>query len=631
MKDDWQIRTGKQFFSGKLSQVESWEQSCKQKLGSNSTKHRHFVHLPRRIAFKVSIECLNMMKSLLIALFLTATTAIDPADFELRSANLRANALSTPTYNLMGIAPIQAFVGDAIPQSTIDDLLFDIDTDPKADFRLVQLIRILLFDDTYTTQILNAIKTFPYWLTVGDTIRVYWSENHHIMWMSSAFLLNQEFGIQVDDPVRLRTRLVRYLETKIDYGYYEFFSTLYLPYNLSGLLNLVDFSQDTEIQNLAQQAAERLVTDLLKGVTTEGVLFPAAGRNLPGSYLEPYNTNYNSIVWLMTGLGVEPTTIGHVGAFLTTTQFLDVTKIVPPQDPFYEILDIGHSPALTDVIYASLNRDDQTLAQFSFGGYFHPYIVKDTIDLFDEYGLWNHEEFDAVSFGEEIPSGLFEVGVNVLEDISRSSLLVQEYVAMFRNGPVALSSVQNYFKGKLGYQQFPWMATVGTLGVWTQAGVGQLEGAFSGLTTNTHLPYIQQKENVALIMYNPDLTYRPILQSIGIDDFDVKLCWPEADFDETLRIREWYLGSKDDAYIAVRSHCGQVVCTDKMQTWAVVVGSAAMYSDFTAFQGMIENAYYEERRRFDWPTFQKMYFGWVTANNPDSGDITVKYNWPLSL
>ena len=65
--------------------------------------------------------------------------------------------------------------------------------------------------------------------------------------------------------------------------------------------------------------ALRLLRDFVKCINSEGVCFPTAGRNQVSNYLEPYDSNYNSIVWLLTGLGAEPTTVYHVGAFLLTS------------------------------------------------------------------------------------------------------------------------------------------------------------------------------------------------------------------------------------------------------------------------------------------------------------------------
>src|SRR5690606_26438907 len=104
--------------------------------------------------------------------------------------------------------------------------------------------------------------------------------NHMIMWMSSDWLLHERYGKTIDG--NLRNRLVHYLEMKIQYGFYEFFSSTYAPYAFSGLVNLADFSQDVQIKNLATQAAQKLLSDILLLTNDKGVFYPVAGRNYPG-------------------------------------------------------------------------------------------------------------------------------------------------------------------------------------------------------------------------------------------------------------------------------------------------------------------------------------------------------------
>ncbi|MGL1549022.1 hypothetical protein ACSTJL_23695, partial [Vibrio parahaemolyticus] len=71
--------------------------------------------------------------------------------------------------------------------------------------------------------------------------------------MSSDWLMHERYGRRVDPS--LHNRLQHYLELKVKYGYYEFFSSVYGPYCLSGILNLVDFAQDPVIKDLAIKAA----------------------------------------------------------------------------------------------------------------------------------------------------------------------------------------------------------------------------------------------------------------------------------------------------------------------------------------------------------------------------------------
>jgi hypothetical protein len=62
---------------------------------------------------------------------------------------------------------------------------------------------------------------------------------------------------------------------------------------------------------------------------------------------------------------------------------------------------------------------------------------------------------------------------------------------------------------------------------------------------NTQLPYVNQKQNVALIMYRPEPT--PGLLPDYFQNKDVSLHWFPADFDETLEDSLWLMGRQQRA------------------------------------------------------------------------------------
>src|SRR6185436_2455381 len=142
---------------------------------------------------------------------------------------------------------LQAYRGVPVDSAVLNLLLSGIASGETSDFDIVKLIRVLFFTNgAYDSQILPVLNSVPYWINKGDTVRNYWSENHMIMWMSSDWLLHEKYGKAIDNT--LDTRLRHYLELKVQYGFYEFFSSVYAPYCLSGLLNLADFSQDIQIK-----------------------------------------------------------------------------------------------------------------------------------------------------------------------------------------------------------------------------------------------------------------------------------------------------------------------------------------------------------------------------------------------
>lgn len=551
---------------------------------------------------------------------LSAKLNFSEEEYQQRIAEYRETALSN--FNRQTI-PIQAFLGEKVDQNTIDDIFGRISTNGEFDFNLVQLVRIMYFDPgKYEDQFLPVIQSIPLWLGPNEKTRVYWSENHITMWLSSAFLLNQKYGI-VDDP-ELRKKLIHCLDLKINYGYYEFFSSVYFPYTLSGLLNLIDFSEDQEIKAKAILAAKRLLQEVLLLANDQGGFFPAAGRNYIDKYATAYQQNHSHIIYLLTGLGEKPKDASHAGAFLATSTF-DVKEITESWNPVEnKILRIGHTLQEGFQIHKDLLKSDKVIFQWSGGGYFHPDVALETATLLENYNLWEHKEFKMFKDFKGLPVALAPTIANVASSLSYSSLISDANVYVYKNHSVTLSSIQNYWKGRAGFQQFPWAATTGTIGVTTQSGkISNLLGEES-LSANSNLPYIQQKDNVALIMYRPNKD----LGLFGYDRHDVKLTWNGQLYDEVVFENKWIIGREGDNYVAVLRHCtdeieGQYACDDQDgQLWSCVVGSKQMHGSFENFLQIIRKAKYQEKWNYVFDKVQWVYYGMVEVDGKK-----LEHNW----
>jgi hypothetical protein len=209
---------------------------------------------------------------------------------------------------------------------------------------------------------------------------------------------------------------------------------------------------------------------------------------------------------------------------------------------------------------------------------------------------------------------LVEPASKIAASISRSSVISTADIGIFKNKSITLHSVQNYYKGRSGYQQCPWQATAGILPVYTVSG-GALD--FIGgqkLSSNSTLPYIEQKSNVALIMYraNKDLAI------FGFPVHDISLKFLEDLYDEVDFFGQWIVGREGDGYIAVARHCfdnkvnGVYTCDDQDgQVWAVVVGNADMYGSYENFKSLIARAKVKEEWIFRPRTLEWDYYGMV--------------------
>ena len=536
-------------------------------------------------------------------------------------------ALQSSTGNKM---TLQAYNGLPIDEVALEELLAILPTKFDPDFQIVELLRLLFYSDgQYDDAILPVLDQIPMWLNDGDVTRNYWTENHMIMWMGTEWLLHEHYDRPIDST--LYPRLKHYLEVKLEHGFYEFFSSVYFPYTLSGLLNLYEFTEDPELKELAMQVAQKLLMDILKPTTDLGVYFPAAGRNYPEKYNSAYGQNHSSVIYLLTGLGEVPTRATHAGAFLATSS-LPVDAVINSWTPHLDTeVQVGHPFEEGFSIHGDLTPTDRVVFQWSTGGYAHPLLVEETFQLLADSSIWDHKDWDAIqplSFVAPEDAPDLAESLNVL---SYGSVISGHNVRIFKNNSVALMSVPELWKGRIGFQQWPFAATVGTTAVYTAAGEVKMDWSDRDRSIeNTHLPHVEQDGNIALIMYRPDSipSFLDLFAGDMFRDKEVALFWQEDAYDETVEDGNWLMGRQNENYVAVRRSCTEMLntwwaCeTNQGQTWVVVVGDASMYESFDNFQNVISQSEFNEYWYDDPVTLQKVYHTQIIVD-----DHSVEYSW----
>jgi hypothetical protein len=140
---------------------------------------------------------------------------------------------------------------------------------------------------------------------------------------------------------------------------------------------------------------------------------------------------------------------------------------------------------------------------------------------------------------------------------------------------LCLSSFEMFNPHVCAFQQLPWVANVGGVGVWTQSGEpGGLLGGFG--VTNTHNPALQQRGSLLLASFvSPESLYASTVVS-RVFSHHVRLYWPSALFDQCVENTieselegledtpasplQWYAARKGECYIGV--HCTQKSTSD---------------------------------------------------------------------
>lgn len=520
------------------------------------------------------------------------SSAQNPAFEERRNQYIDTTILNTNNDNAN---IMRAYRDLPLDTAVILDIVNDIPTRSTADFEIIGLIRMIyLTDGEYDSLILPMLDTIPFWLEPNDDLRSYWSENHWCMWNSSNWLLHEKFNRNIDN--QLKNRLVHYLKMKVEYGFYEFFSPTYAPFTLKGLLNLADFAEDAEIKSLATSAAQRLLSELLLMVNDQGVFYPAAGRTFHSRYDAPYGDRHNHVLYLISGLGPIPANFSGAASFLATSS-IDVTPIINSLSAQENlVLRIGHTIDSSFILNDTLSDFDRILFQWSGGGYFHPAFAAESAQLVEDYDIWGHPDFEEfATFSSATPEAIAGLA-NTINSISQSSVLMDVRLYIYKHHSLVLSSTQDYWKGSVGYQQFPIVANVGRTAVYTSSGEVLDWDNRTGFNSNNHLPYVEQKNNIALAMYWPDEQILSFGAFVGFNDIEVSLRFKDSDFDEVRELDSWLLGRQNENYIGIYRPCVETIngiraCSDATgMTWAYVLGDSSLYSSFDAFEGLISQA-----------------------------------------
>ncbi len=133
----------------------------------------------------------------------------------------------------------------------------------------------------------QTVLGFKYWPDEpGADSMCTWTENHHILFASAAYLAGQMFPAAVftnsgrtgaEKMAQNRPRISRWLDLRFRTGFSEWLSHVYYDEDLTALLSLVDFCRDAEIRARAAMVIDLLLLDIALN-SFRGVFGSSHGR-----------------------------------------------------------------------------------------------------------------------------------------------------------------------------------------------------------------------------------------------------------------------------------------------------------------------------------------------------------------
>ena len=277
----------------------------------------------------------------------------------------------------------------------------------KADFELIFLVRLLiLMKKSNNQEIINRIrdilKNFHFWTTSKHQLNnvSFWSENHTFMYLSSAYIYYEMYPWEGHATEKDKRHLLAYLHGHCHpefQGVYEVLSAIYLPYTISALLNLYDFTRNaledmgitpwqTKIneeskeqgninENLIEKRSNpeieyqivnyqslllinKIVYSFALVANKNGICnLSASTRFKPNSKKKNFGHNINQLIYLLTGETVDVIKVTPIVEFLLTSNWRPQNEVneIFLQGEIFITQKMNHKEERTRDIYTYQN------------------------------------------------------------------------------------------------------------------------------------------------------------------------------------------------------------------------------------------------------------------------------------
>ena len=527
-----------------------------------------------------------------------------------------------------GVAPDESKI-----QFDLDRLVRREDT---SDFKLPGLLWMLyeysdseLLSDEILRNAKDTLLQHKFWPDerlnepgpVTDSM-VYVTENHFILYASSAYLVGQLYPDEVfaasdetgtEKMETFRPRVMRWLELRYKSGFSEWLSNVYYDEDIPGLVALVELAEDEEIRQLAAMVLDVIFADMALN-QYRGAFGSTHGRTYEDK-MGGSRDNTGSTFKLLFDLNeFGPGNMSSSSLALSTTYQLprviyDMAHDVE-RDGSENRQRMGIKLEEAESWGLDTMRFEDGMTFMTLEAYTHPLTIGLWVDMLNAYGWWEHDDyklfepFRDVLENDEIRTAF---AVAAEKDITRN-MRPEVNIYTYRTRSYMLSTAQDWRKGFGGDQQSIWQATLGMEAVaftthpanedWD----GDTPRYWTGYGT---MPRAIQVKNVVISLYDVDteamlyVPNQPLYTHAFLD---------KGQFDEAYKEGGWFFARYGDGYLALwasdpdadwevnddpdHADLGdhEIIADGEKTIWVCELGSATDYADFDAFKAAILGA-----------------------------------------
>lgn len=526
-----------------------------------------------------------------------------------------------------------------------------------ADFAIPALIRVLKehrgtprLSDTLAAKINQSLIHFKYWLDEpGEVHACYFTENHQILYHSAEYLAGQLYPDAVfpsnsmtgrEHQAHGRTFLLRWLTWRERFGFSEWLTQGYYMEDMLGLVCLMLYADEQEIRIRCRMLIDMLAFDLaVNGF--HGHLPTTHGRVYARFILEPDYEDCSPVMRLLFDEDPDKAGMSSCAVMLAACGYTcpAVIREAYRRQNGIQTNKERMSINVSDAKAFGVDPADFDNIMFFWGmqTYSDRLCVENSLKVFP---TWNWMTNRVRAYQEMYR--LHDEANAPCVDAPDYTAMTQVDIYTRRCPDYILSCAQDFRKGRMGYQQHPWTASLGGRAVVFTTSPASLEynnrpNKWAG---NLCLPRAVQHENVLLCIYRilPDF----------VDYLHSHLYFPRHEMDEVIEKNGFLFGRRGNGYIAVKSllyaywepkdpelfrslypddwqnryeaaQDYEYMAQGHANVWAVEMGSKAENGSFEAFVAGFEQA------ALSGDSHHCVYF------SPSLGKVSFGWNQPLTV
>lgn len=449
-----------------------------------------------------------------------------------------------------------------------------------ADMKLVTRIRQIISQNMIDIA-QRLMQEYVFWydnLITPSVGLVFWSENHYIMNCSSELLLREM--LHLDIPPTLLQRIMTFLDVKIYFGTSEWLSPVYLPFTITSLLNLFDFTKIQAVRDQCKVLLDKIATEVLSVTSPiDGGIVSPSGRAYSRHRVKTKGLHLNVFLdFLLLGDNIpepmnEPEQALRVAVSTTTYRpSPDVFTYFNASTMIGGKAYIRLSSPLDDVIhYLASNNVDMDIyvsILWTYGIYIPPDYenIKKVATFMDTYNLWKHPHFKALGGFRKYLCGRGTACLSrfinaitsctIANDFLKGARLTDAVLHVYKEGTIVVSSLTNYNTGLPAFQQCPFAINLNGVPLWCgfgSVGTGGLcclgnKEAGKELSTARLFPRIVHTENRIILLYSSTSLW----MKLSTLQLRPQMYWPIEQFDEHGKYGGWSWARKGTAIVAYR-------------------------------------------------------------------------------